>query len=207
MSQDCSSILFAVSLCAVKYLELSDNVFLDRVDVLQENTEAVFAACDSGHGRWAKLLGVRALLHPRLRFQEFLRIYNITQEFISATEKVLLLMLLEVVFMVFVFNRCCCCLYFYYRIICFFLFFIFPCKHYFSFVIMMPNYANVNRLVEGWDTALGGHYNHRPRALLISSMNPKWQKSGQCLTKKLGLKYTWLRNFRPSSVLCFVLSL
>ncbi|GMP71498.1 hypothetical protein CsSME_00029868 [Camellia sinensis var. sinensis] len=88
MSQDCSSILFAVSLCAAKYLELSDNVFLDRVDVLQENTEAVFAACDSAHGRWAKLLGVRALLHPSLRFQEFLRIYNITQEFISATEKI-----------------------------------------------------------------------------------------------------------------------
>ncbi|XP_028062486.1 vacuolar protein sorting-associated protein 54, chloroplastic-like isoform X1 [Camellia sinensis] len=59
-----------------------------RVDVLRENTEAVFAACDSAHGRWAKLLGVRALLHPRLRFQEFLRIYNITQEFISATEKI-----------------------------------------------------------------------------------------------------------------------
>ncbi|CAL5346512.1 unnamed protein product [Camellia sinensis] len=58
------------------------------VDVLRENTEAVFAACDSAHGRWAKLLGVRALLHPRLRFQEFLRIYNITQEFISATEKI-----------------------------------------------------------------------------------------------------------------------
>ncbi|THG17466.1 hypothetical protein TEA_006856 [Camellia sinensis var. sinensis] len=86
--KDCSSILFAISLCAAKYLELSDNVFLDRVDVLRENTEAVFAACDSAHGRWAKLLGVRALLHPRLRFQEFLRIYNITQEFISATEKI-----------------------------------------------------------------------------------------------------------------------
>ncbi|KAF5944885.1 hypothetical protein HYC85_018962 [Camellia sinensis] len=86
--KDCSSILFAISLCAAKYLELSDNVFLDRVDVLRENTEAVFAACDSAHGRWAKLLGVRALLHPRLRFQEFLRIYNITQQFISATEKI-----------------------------------------------------------------------------------------------------------------------
>ncbi|CAL5410413.1 unnamed protein product [Camellia sinensis] len=86
--RDCSSILFAISLCAAKYLELSDNVFPDRVDVLRENTEAVFAACDSAHGRWAKLLGVRALLHPRLRFQEFLRIYNITQEFISATEKI-----------------------------------------------------------------------------------------------------------------------
>ncbi|KAK4588787.1 hypothetical protein RGQ29_019695 [Quercus rubra] len=57
-------------------------------DVLRENTEAVVAACDAAHGRWAKLLGVRALLHPRLRLQEFLCIYNITQEFITATEKI-----------------------------------------------------------------------------------------------------------------------
>ncbi|TQD81003.1 hypothetical protein C1H46_033418 [Malus baccata] len=58
-----------------------------RADVLRENTEAVVAACDAAHGRWAKLLGVRALLHPRLRLQEFLSIYNITQDFITATEK------------------------------------------------------------------------------------------------------------------------
>lgn len=57
-------------------------------DVLRENTEAVFAACDAAHGRWAKLLGVRALLHPKLRLQEFLHIYDITQNFIAATEKV-----------------------------------------------------------------------------------------------------------------------
>lgn len=57
-------------------------------DVLRENTEAVFASCDAAHGRWAKLLGVRALLHPKLRLQEFLRIYDITQNFIAATEKV-----------------------------------------------------------------------------------------------------------------------
>ncbi|KAM2118533.1 hypothetical protein EV2_011038 [Malus domestica] len=59
-----------------------------RADVLRENTEAVVAACDAAHGRWAKLLGVRALLHPRLRLQEFLSIYNITQDFITATEKI-----------------------------------------------------------------------------------------------------------------------
>ncbi|XP_031273635.1 vacuolar protein sorting-associated protein 54, chloroplastic isoform X2 [Pistacia vera] len=59
-----------------------------RADVLRENTEAVFAACDAAHGRWAKLLGVRVLLHPRLKLQEFLSIYNITQEFITATEKI-----------------------------------------------------------------------------------------------------------------------
>ena len=60
----------------------------NRADVMRENTEAVFAACDAAHGRWAKLLGVRALIHPKLRLQEFLSIYNITQEFITATEKV-----------------------------------------------------------------------------------------------------------------------
>ncbi|KAH9325314.1 hypothetical protein KI387_005492, partial [Taxus chinensis] len=59
-----------------------------RADVLRENTEAVFAACDTAHGRWAKLLGVRALVHPKLRLQDFLNLYNITQTFISATEKV-----------------------------------------------------------------------------------------------------------------------
>ncbi|KAE7995999.1 hypothetical protein FH972_000748 [Carpinus fangiana] len=59
-----------------------------RADVMRENTEAVFAACDAAHGRWAKLLGVRALIHPKLRLQEFLSIYNITQEFITATEKI-----------------------------------------------------------------------------------------------------------------------
>jgi vacuolar protein sorting-associated protein 54 len=64
-------------------------VIFDRADVLRENTEAVFAACDAAHGRWAKLLGVRAVLHPKLRLVEFLSIYNITQEFITATEKVL----------------------------------------------------------------------------------------------------------------------
>lgn len=64
------------------------NLVLNRADVLRENAEAVFAACDAAHGRWAKLLGVRAVLHPRLKLQEFLTIYNITQEFITATEKV-----------------------------------------------------------------------------------------------------------------------
>nr|KAJ0193488.1 hypothetical protein LSAT_V11C800443090 [Lactuca sativa] len=51
-------------------------VSFNRADVLRENIEAVFAACDAAHGRWAKLLGVRALLHPRLRLQDFLQIYN-----------------------------------------------------------------------------------------------------------------------------------
>ncbi|MFS7889546.1 putative vacuolar protein sorting-associated protein [Helianthus anomalus] len=59
-----------------------------RADVLRENAEAVFAACDAAHGRWAKLLGVRALLHPKLRLQDFLNIYNTSQEFVTATEKI-----------------------------------------------------------------------------------------------------------------------
>ncbi|XP_074282397.1 vacuolar protein sorting-associated protein 54, chloroplastic isoform X2 [Silene latifolia] len=59
-----------------------------RADVLRENAEGVFAACDAAHGRWAKLLGVRAILHPKIRLQEFLSIYSITQEFINATEKI-----------------------------------------------------------------------------------------------------------------------
>lgn len=62
--------------------------------MLRENTEAVVAACDAAQGRWAKLLGVRALLHPKLRLQEFLSIYNITQEFITATEKVLIFLII-----------------------------------------------------------------------------------------------------------------
>ncbi|XP_047310439.1 vacuolar protein sorting-associated protein 54, chloroplastic-like isoform X2 [Impatiens glandulifera] len=59
-----------------------------RADVLRENTEAVFAACDAAHGRWAKLLGVRATVHPKLRLLEFISLYNITQEFITMTEKI-----------------------------------------------------------------------------------------------------------------------
>ncbi|KAJ4899882.1 hypothetical protein Rs2_13833 [Raphanus sativus] len=59
-----------------------------RADVLRENTEAVFAACGVTHARWAKLLGVRALLHPKLKLQEFMSIYDLTQEFITVTEKI-----------------------------------------------------------------------------------------------------------------------
>ncbi|XP_078442424.1 VPS54 isoform X2 [Wolffia australiana] len=59
-----------------------------RADTLRENTEALFAVCDAAHGRWAKLLSVRALLHPRLKLQEFLSVYNITQAFIATTEKI-----------------------------------------------------------------------------------------------------------------------
>lgn len=69
-------------------LVFSKNLILNRADVLRENAEAVFAACDAAHGRWAKLLGVRAVLHPKLKLQEFLTIFDITQEFITATEKV-----------------------------------------------------------------------------------------------------------------------
>lgn len=81
--------------------------------MLRENTEAVVAACDAAQGRWAKLLGVRALLHPKLRLQEFLSIYNITQEFITATEKVLIFFLyflfpLPYVFFSLKIHKCLC---------------------------------------------------------------------------------------------------
>lgn len=62
--------------------------YLYRADVLRENTEAVFAACEVTHARWAKLLGVRAHLHPKLKLQEFMSIYDLTQDFVTASEKV-----------------------------------------------------------------------------------------------------------------------
>ena len=64
----------------LKFLQTIGNAFFDRADVIRENAEAVFAACDAAHGRWAKLFGVSALLHPRLKLQEFLSIYSITQK-------------------------------------------------------------------------------------------------------------------------------
>ena len=111
-----------------------------RADVLRENAEAVFAACDAAHGRWAKLLGVRALLHPKLRLVEFLSIYNITQEFITATEKVFIYL----VFYMMNFFSCLC--------------------------LWCYLYANINRLVEGWVIVFVEQCNHRLKLLLISSM-------------------------------------
>lgn len=65
--------------------------YIYRSDVLWENAEAVFAACEVTHARWAKLLAVRALLHPKLKLQEFMSIYDLTQDFVAATEKVFVL--------------------------------------------------------------------------------------------------------------------
>lgn len=59
-----------------------------RADVLRENTETVCSACHAAYERWAKLLGVRALVHPKLRLQEFKSIHDITQVFMLATEKI-----------------------------------------------------------------------------------------------------------------------
>ncbi|KAG8365685.1 hypothetical protein BUALT_Bualt18G0132200 [Buddleja alternifolia] len=59
-----------------------------RADILRENAEALFAACDAAHGRWAKIVGIRSQIHPKLRLQDFLSVYNISQEFISSTEKI-----------------------------------------------------------------------------------------------------------------------
>lgn len=73
-------------LCGTIY----DNLFLclDRADIVRENAEALFAACDAAHGRWAKIVGIRSQIHPKLKLQDFLGVYNISQEFISSTEKV-----------------------------------------------------------------------------------------------------------------------
>ncbi|KAK4421009.1 Vacuolar protein sorting-associated protein 54, chloroplastic [Sesamum alatum] len=59
-----------------------------RADILRENAEALFAACDAAHGRWAKIVGIRSQIHPKLKLHEFLSVYNISQEFISSTEKI-----------------------------------------------------------------------------------------------------------------------
>ncbi|KAK6154814.1 hypothetical protein DH2020_009062 [Rehmannia glutinosa] len=59
-----------------------------RADILRENAEALFAACDAAHGRWAKIVGIRSQIHPKLKLPEFLGVYNISQEFISSTEKI-----------------------------------------------------------------------------------------------------------------------
>ncbi|KAL8161855.1 hypothetical protein V2J09_013344 [Rumex salicifolius] len=93
-AQTSSQLSLQISSCGVPSLQGSANETISnislnfRADVLRENAEAVFAACDVAHGRWAKLLGVRALLHPRLRLQDFLSIHNTTQEFITTTEKI-----------------------------------------------------------------------------------------------------------------------
>eukprot|EP00850_Spirogloea_muscicola_P016997 SM000142S00511 [mRNA] locus=s142:81828:87360:+ [translate_table: standard] len=59
-----------------------------RADVVREGAEALWAGCDAAHGRWAKLLGVRAAVHARLALGEFVAVYGVTQEFIASTERV-----------------------------------------------------------------------------------------------------------------------
>lgn len=57
-----------------------------RDDVLQENAEAVFAACDTAHRRWAKLLRDRGVLHASLnplQSLQFLYIDSINEDFIA----------------------------------------------------------------------------------------------------------------------------
>ncbi|CAI5944073.1 unnamed protein product, partial [Closterium sp. NIES-64] len=59
-----------------------------RADVLRENAEAVSDACEVAHGRWAKLLGVRAQVHPKLSLGDFVDMYAVTSDFIASTERV-----------------------------------------------------------------------------------------------------------------------
>ena len=47
----------------------------------------VCATCDAAPGRWAKLLGVHGLLDLTLTLQDFLLIYNMSREFLTATDK------------------------------------------------------------------------------------------------------------------------
>ncbi|CAI5520764.1 unnamed protein product [Closterium sp. Naga37s-1] len=61
-----------------------------RADVLRENAEAVSDACEVAHGRWAKLLGVRAQVHPKLSLGDFVDMYAVTSDFIASTERLLL---------------------------------------------------------------------------------------------------------------------
>eukprot|EP00850_Spirogloea_muscicola_P018796 SM000176S03127 [mRNA] locus=s176:89841:95315:+ [translate_table: standard] len=67
-------------------LALSSKQF--RADVVREGAEALWAGCDAAHGRWAKLLGVRAAIHARLALGEFVAVYGVTQDFIASTERV-----------------------------------------------------------------------------------------------------------------------
>ncbi|PWA90788.1 hypothetical protein CTI12_AA097050 [Artemisia annua] len=66
------------------------NVYDNYVSVLKAiNVFQVplFGIIYGAPGRFSKLLGVRDLLHPRLRLQNFSPIYNVSQEFVTATEK------------------------------------------------------------------------------------------------------------------------
>eukprot|EP00850_Spirogloea_muscicola_P014444 SM000104S09314 [mRNA] locus=s104:23447:28973:+ [translate_table: standard] len=67
-------------------LAVSSKQFRD--DVVRKGAEALWAGCDAAHGRWAKLLGVRAAVHARLALGEFVAVYDVTQEFIASTERV-----------------------------------------------------------------------------------------------------------------------
>ncbi|PWA63984.1 vps54-like Vacuolar protein sorting-associated protein 54 [Artemisia annua] len=65
----------------------------DALDTLEfeswriKRKHRVFASCDVAPGKLSKLLGVRDLLHPRLRLQNCSPIYNVSQEFVTAPEK------------------------------------------------------------------------------------------------------------------------
>jgi hypothetical protein len=77
-----SAITFIFS-CYPICLMFSKNLVPNRDDVLQENAEAVFAACDTAHRRWAKLLRDRCVLHASLNPLQFLYIDSINEDFIA----------------------------------------------------------------------------------------------------------------------------
>jgi vacuolar protein sorting-associated protein 54 len=55
-------------------------------EVLRTNTAVVTTAVEAAHGRWAKLLGVRAGIHSKLRQDAFSAVTAATEAFISNTE-------------------------------------------------------------------------------------------------------------------------
>ncbi|PWA39224.1 cullin-1 [Artemisia annua] len=69
----------------LKYTGDDVELYMDHRIGRKISGEVYLLAC--APERWAKLLGIRDLLHPRLRLQDFLPIYNVSQEFVIATKK------------------------------------------------------------------------------------------------------------------------
>jgi len=55
-------------------------------EVVAANVAAVTGAVEAAHGRWAKLLGVRADIHAKLRLSEFAGVMDATEGFVKSTE-------------------------------------------------------------------------------------------------------------------------
>ncbi|GJX72106.1 hypothetical protein Tco_0309277 [Tanacetum coccineum] len=69
------------------YSVRSQKMVSSNASTSQPCNKWVRAACDAAPGRWTTSLGVHTLLYLRLRLQDFLLIYNVSQEFVTATNK------------------------------------------------------------------------------------------------------------------------